>query len=86
MAVWGDIAASSKGIEADARAAVTAALEMRERLLALNVLRTADGLLPLRIALASTTARYSQGRSAQRRARNSRSLAMRSTRPPGSRA
>ena len=51
MAVWGDIAASSRGIEADARAAVSAALEMRERLVALNILREADGLLPLRIGI-----------------------------------
>ncbi len=51
MAVWGDIASSSQGIEADARAAVSAALEMRERLVALNILRTADGLLPLRIGI-----------------------------------
>jgi adenylate cyclase len=49
MAVWGDI--SSEGIEQDARAAVSAALEMRERLVALNILRTADGLLPLRIGI-----------------------------------
>jgi adenylate cyclase len=51
MAVWGDIASSSQGIEADARAAVAAALDMRERLVALNILRTADGLLPLRIGI-----------------------------------
>jgi adenylate cyclase len=51
MAVWGDIASSSQGIQADARAAVAAALDMRERLVALNVLRTADGLLPLRIGI-----------------------------------
>jgi adenylate cyclase len=51
MAVWGDIAAVSAGVEADARAAVDAALEMRERLVALNILRTADGLLPLRIGI-----------------------------------
>jgi adenylate cyclase len=49
MAVWGDI--SSEGIAQDARAAVSAALEMRERLVALNILRTADGLLPLRIGI-----------------------------------
>ena len=51
MAVWGDIASSSQGIELDARAAVSAALEMRERLIALNVQRTAAGLLPLRIGI-----------------------------------
>ena len=51
MAVWGDIAASSHGIELDARAAVAAALEMRERLASLNILREADGLLPLRIGI-----------------------------------
>lgn len=51
MAVWGDIATSSQGIELDARAAVSAALEMRERLAALNILRIADGLLPLRIGI-----------------------------------
>jgi adenylate cyclase len=51
MAVWGDIASASQGIETDARAAVSTALEMRERLVALNVLRVADGLLPLRIGI-----------------------------------
>ncbi len=51
MAVWGDIATSSRGVELDARAAVTAALEMRERLVKLNVERTAAGLLPLRIGI-----------------------------------
>jgi adenylate cyclase len=51
MAVWGDIAAVSAGAEADARSAVDAALEMRSRLTALNILRTADGLLPLRIGI-----------------------------------
>jgi adenylate cyclase len=51
MAVWGDIASSSQGIELDARAAVTAALEMRQRLAVLNVHRTAAGLLPLRIGI-----------------------------------
>jgi adenylate cyclase len=51
MAVWGDIAAVSAGPEADARAAVDAALEMRERLAALNILRTAAGLRPLRIGI-----------------------------------
>jgi adenylate cyclase len=51
MAVWGDIASSSQGVQADARAAVSAALEMRERLVALNVDRTANGLLPLRIGI-----------------------------------
>jgi adenylate cyclase len=51
MAVWGDIAAVSGGVEADARGAVDAALEMRERLAMLNILRTADGLRPLRIGI-----------------------------------
>jgi adenylate cyclase len=51
MAVWGDIATSSQGVELDARAAVTAALEMRERLVKLNHERTAAGLLPLRIGI-----------------------------------
>jgi adenylate cyclase len=51
MAVWGDIASVSAGVEADARSAVDAALEMRARLVALNILRTADGLRPLRIGI-----------------------------------
>jgi adenylate cyclase len=51
MAVWGDIAAASQGNEADARAAVSTALAMRERLASLNILRVADGLLPLRIGI-----------------------------------
>ena len=51
MAVWGDIASVSAGAEADARSAVDAALDMRARLVALNILRTADGLRPLRIGI-----------------------------------
>ena len=51
MAVWGDIAAASRGPEIDARAALDAALEMRHRLVKLNAVRAAAGLRELRIGI-----------------------------------
>jgi len=51
MAVWGDIAAASGGIENDARNAIRAALLMRQELRKLNEERQAAGLMPLRIGI-----------------------------------
>jgi adenylate cyclase len=51
MAVWGDIAAVSRGSENDARNAVRAALLMRRELSGLNQEREAANRIPLRIGI-----------------------------------
>ncbi len=51
MAMWGDLAALSRGNEQDARNAVRAALRMRRELLVLNTERMAANLKPLRIGI-----------------------------------
>jgi adenylate cyclase len=51
MAVWGDIAAVSRGNENDAKNAVRASLLMRHELRSLNQVRQAAKLIPLRIGI-----------------------------------
>lgn len=51
MAAWGDIAATSNGVEQDTRNSVHSALMMRRRLHELNEERRVDGLMPMRIGI-----------------------------------